>query len=67
MRPAYKIHIHGDNPSTAEGASGSVTEALCELFKPTSVVVAHAVYTDWMARGYTQDIFCGNCVRVLTE
>ena len=61
--PPAKVHVHGSSPNVTEGSLGTVVEALCGRFKPQPVVVPPRVYQGWTQEGYTNEIFCGDCVR----
>ena len=62
-----KVHIHGASPNVTTDSRGTVVEAFCARCKPQSVVVSLEVYRSWTSNGYTGEIFCGDCVRELSE
>ena len=62
-----KVHIHGRSPNVTADSRGTVIEALCERYKLPPVVVSQEVYRGWAGYGYTEQIFCGDCLRELTD
>ena len=61
-----KIHVHGSSPNVTSDSRGKVVEALFARCKPQSVVVSVEVYRTWTQQGYTNEIFCGDCLREIT-
>ena len=61
-----KVHIHGASPNVITDSRGTVVEAFCARCKPQSVVVPLDVYQNWTQQGYTNEIFCGDCLREIT-
>ena len=62
-----KVHIHGAYPNVMFDSRGTVVEAFCARCKPRPVVVPLHVYHAWTQQGYTNGIYCGDCVREITS
>ena len=67
MPKPIKFHLHGDAPTRTTDHRGDVIEALCERYKPAAQVGPPEVYREWTSKGYTEGIFCGDCLRELGE
>ena len=61
--PPAKVRVHGNVPNVTEGFLGIVVEALCGRSKPQPVLFPPRVYQGWTQEGFTNEIFCGDCVR----
>lgn len=62
-----KVHIHGRSPNVTADSRGTLMEALCGRYKLQLQVVPLEVDRCWTDRGYTTEIFCGDCLRELGE
>ena len=65
MPKPIKFHLHGDAPTRTTDHRGDVIEALCERYKPVPQVEPPEVYREWTSKGYTEGIFCGDCLSEL--
>ena len=58
-----KVHIHGASPNVISDSRGTMVEAFCARCKPRAFVVSQEFYRTWTKAGYTDHIFCGDCLR----
>ena len=60
-------HIHDRSPNVITDSRSTLMETLCGCYKLQPQVVPMEVNRSWTDRGYTAEIFCGDCLREMDD
>lgn len=67
VRPLHKLHIEKAGGAVAESPSGAYREAACDVLKPVDKVLTLSHFRQFVAWGYSQEVFCGHCLPLVVQ